>query len=451
MINFQCIVQMDIIKQNKILLATIGLAFIISLTHSFYFKLESIVDARAYDKIAVNLSQGRGYLEDVGVPLSKDFAIARVGPGYEFFLAGAYKIFGHQYWPIWLAQAMFQALTVLIVYLTAREIFAKNWHPAIGLAAAALVAGSPDLIVASSMLLTENLAVFLLVAALYFFFRFFNQGGRVNLILFPAFYFSAVLVRSQLSLMALIFLVFFIWRKQWKQLAVFVLVALVFFAPWIIRNYSIFDEFIPFNASLGYNLWVGNHPGASGEMAIDYQPIIDYNETHSPFEVNREGIKQFELFVLQHPAEFVKITLKRISIFFSFSRPTGFWPNFSEIQKIATAAFSSIYSVIIFTFGFAGIWLAFKNSPPPQKNLLKYFLWLALMIPLGVIFILVETRYRYPLYPFLAVFGGYAIFVAYQNFKKIIQPLATAFLILLANTTLDVFNNLERIFKYLGK
>ena len=438
------------ISENKIIILIVLAALAISLVHSFYFQLEPIVDAAAYDRIAQNLAAGRGYLEWQNALVQNDFSIARVGPGYEFFLAGVYKIFGHHYWPIWILQAIFHALTVLFVYLTAKEIFKSRWGVLIGISAAALIAFSPDLIVASSMLLTENLAVFLLAACLYFFVRYWRENDWLDTVVLAIFFALAVLVRSQLVLLAIVFFALFLARKDWKKIVIFLAVAVLFFIPWVVRNYQIYKTFIPFNAALGYNLWNGNHPGASGEMEVDYQPLIDYHASHTPLEVNREGIKQFREFVFQRPGEFIELTLKRISIFFSFSRPTGFWPNFSKLQQIITAALSSVYSVLVFTLGFAGMWLAFKNAAPPQKNLLKYFLWLTLMIPLGVIFILVETRYRYPIYPLLAIFGGYAIYCARFRWAEFTNTAAFVFLILLANTLVDFFSNLERIFKYMG-
>jgi len=438
-------------KTNKILIIIVVLSFCLSLGHSFYFRIKPVVDARAYNQIALNLISGKGYTEDEGVSLQNDTAIVRVGPGYEFFLAGVYKIFGYHVWLIWFLQAIFHALTVLFVYLISKEIFSKNWHQLIGLAAAALVAFSPDLIVASSMLLTENLAVFLLVAYVYFFIRYLNQRTWQNLIIFTLFFAVAVMVRSQLAIMALIFLAAFIVKKEWRKIAVFLLLLAISFAPWLIRNYEVYKTFIPFSAAAGYDLWEGNHSGASGEMEINYQPLIEYMSAHPPLEVNQEGIRQFKEFVFHYPLEFLQITLKRISIFFSFSRPTGFWPSFSQPQKLVTAALSAIYSVLIFTLGLAGIWLSFKEITGQEKSRLKFLLAAAIAIPLGIIFIVVETRYRYPLYPFLAIFGGYAVFSLRQNFSRVISVLASTFLILLANTAIDVFRNLDRIFNYLVK
>ena len=162
--------------------------------------------------------------------------------------------------------------------------------------------------------------------------------------------------------------------------------------------------------------------------------------------IAEKGVEEFKIFVLERPFEFFKITLKRISIFWSFARPTGFWPGFSNMQKAATAVFSAIYSVIIFTLGIGGIWLAFKELNPKNRTALKNILAAALSVPLGIIFIVVETRYRYPIYPFLAVFGGYAWHSLFNNFSKTSKILFIVFFLLLLNASVDILRNLDLIF-----
>src|SRR3989338_10695787 len=187
---------LDTIKNQKLLIAFVFLSFFISFAHSLYFRIEPSVDARAYDKIAVNLINGRGYSEETDVPLEKDFSIVRVGPGYEFFLALVYKTFGHKYGAVWFFQGIFHALTALFVFFLSKRIFKDAWRPPIGFAAASLIAFSPDLILASSMLLTENLAVFLIALASYFFFRYFNEAKWRDFLFFTLFFSFSVFVRS---------------------------------------------------------------------------------------------------------------------------------------------------------------------------------------------------------------------------------------------------------------
>ncbi len=95
---------------------------------SFYVADHPRVDARAYDRIAWNLAQGFGYVEDVSMAETpvKDDAIIRVGPGYQFFLAGVYVMAGHQYWVVWLLHALLRGASVVLIYMIARQLFTST-------------------------------------------------------------------------------------------------------------------------------------------------------------------------------------------------------------------------------------------------------------------------------------------------------------------------------------
>ncbi|MCX6731760.1 MAG: hypothetical protein NTX55_02105 [Candidatus Parcubacteria bacterium] len=238
-------------------------------------------------------------------------------------------------------------------------------------------------------------------------------------------------------------MILFVARREWLKMIFFFLIVVLLFSPWILRNYGKYGILMPFNAALGYNLWNGNHLGASGEMEINYQPLIDYAKDHTSIETHQKGIEEFKNFILHYPLGFAKITLKRISIFFSFSRPSGFWPDFTPKQQAVSAFLSLIYSVIIFTLGIAGAVLSLKNFLGEEKKKIRLFAALAICIPVSVIFILVESRYRYPLYPFLAVFGGFFVSEIISNKEKI-KGLIIPFVVLFLNSILDFSLNFTR-------
>src|SRR3989338_7804568 len=132
--------------QRNVLLVFLCAFFLISILYSFYFRIEPAVDARAYDNIARNIVQGNGYRESLDVPISNDNSIIRVGPGYEFFLAIIYFIFGHYYEVVWIMQALLLTLTAFLVFLLGKEIFRDQWTFGVGLVSAGLIGFSPDLI-----------------------------------------------------------------------------------------------------------------------------------------------------------------------------------------------------------------------------------------------------------------------------------------------------------------
>lgn len=426
----------------RIVAILVTAVFCVSLVHSFYFKINPAVDARAYDKIAMNIVEGDGYIEDDTVPVEKDFSIARVGPGYELFLAGVYKIFGHHYEIVWILHALFLALSALLAFLISKQVLGDSWNFTIGVSALALVGFSPDLIIISSMLMTETLGIFLMLLCVYSFLKYYEGRNWISFLVFTACFVLATFVRSQMATFLVVFLVMFILKKDWKKMVLFLALVILLFSPWVIRNYLVYDAFIPFNAALGHNLWTSSYVGATGEME-PYAPQGEYLAKYGALATHKEGIEVFKKFVWEHPVEFAKITLKRISIFFSFSRPTGFWPTFSAKQQAGTAFFSLIYSVFVFILGISGAVLFWKRKNISKEKFL-YFLAFAVLIPASIMFILVETRYRFALYPFLAVFGGLAVseIVSKRNIKFLIWPAV----ILFANSVLDFVLNFGKFY-----
>ena len=71
------------------------------------------------------------------------------------------------------------------------------------------------------------------------------------------------------------------------------------------------------------------------------------------------------------------------------------------------------------------------------------------MIIPDIVFLIVETRYRYPVYPFFALFAGYyaAYLLRYGTFFE--RPLLLSFGVLSLNAIFDALRNLDRILERL--
>ena len=431
-------------KTATILTAIILASLAASLSYSFYFKIRPAVDAAAYDRIAWNLVQGSGYKENSALSYDEDIAILRVGPGYQFFLAGIYFIFGRSYEAAWIINALLHVLTALLAYFLSKEIFRESWSRVFGFASAAFIGFSPDLITMSGMLMTETPAVFLVILSAYLFFKYVNAARQplYLLILLALVFGFAVLVRTPAVLLVLPIFYYFFSKKQFAGLAVFVLMLVVVFAPWTIRNYKIYNTFIPTTGVLGYDLLVGNHPGASGELE-PYEPAERYIYEYGRTEGNRLALKEVLSFIFFNPLEFLKITINRISIYFSFARPTGFWFHLNGMARALTLVLSAIYSVLIFGLGFWGIY-RIKVLPAIDKERAGRLFWLTLMMPLAVIFIIVETRYRFLSYPFFAVFAGFGLLDLFEK-RPEFKPALVIWGALFLNSAYDIASNLGRI------
>src|SRR3989344_9637816 len=94
------------IYQKRLLWAIVSGAFIISLLHSFYYRIPPTVDAATYDEIAINVVEGRGFrLDGPEIPLGMDRAVGRVVAGDQLFPAAVYGVFGHHITLIWVIPA----------------------------------------------------------------------------------------------------------------------------------------------------------------------------------------------------------------------------------------------------------------------------------------------------------------------------------------------------------
>lgn len=435
--------------------AVMGAALFLSVAYSFYFQIPSLVDARGYDRIAWNLVQGNGYREDASLSYDADIAILRVGPGYQFFLAALYAVFGHHLAAVWVANAILLALTAGIVYLLARRIFRSSPHRfAIGVVAALFIAFSPDLITIAGMVMTETLGVFLVALSALCFFWYLDLRdentrwlvSRGALVLAAAVFAYAVMVRTPAALLFLPFLYVWFRRRRFADMAVFVAVAVLIFTPWIARNYAIYHAFIPTNLAFGYDLLAGNHIGATGEFEpfkLNEKLVTDYGR----IEGNTVALREAFAFIAAHPIEFLKLTANRISIYFSIARPTGFWFHLQGWERALTLALSAFYSAILFFFGFLGIYKMFRLDPENRARA-GFLAALFLMMPLSIIFIIVETRYRFLSYPFLAVFAGFAIASGFRRSEW--RGVIAIAVLLISNSFVDALRNLDRVYERLA-
>ncbi|MDP3999633.1 MAG: glycosyltransferase family 39 protein [bacterium] len=436
---------MELSKNQKLILAAVLLGvFICGLAYSFYFRIPPAVDARAYDSIARNIVAGNGYRGSLEGPLDQDNSIMRVGPGYEFFLAAIYFIIGYSYEVIWVIQAFLLALSALLVFGVSRQVFKDNWSFSAGIVAAVLIGFSPDLITMQGMLMTETLGVFLITLSAYLFFRYFNSQRRswpIILLLGLAMG-AAGSVRTPALFLFLPILFYCFRAKQWNHGLLVLCGAAIIFTPWIIRNYIVFNAFVPTNLAYGVDLLAGNHLGATGEL--EPYPLADqYLEQYGLVAGSRQLTKETLKFMAFHPLEFLKITFYRISIYFSFARPTGFWFHLHGLSRGLTLALSAIYSAILFILGFWGI-LKIKNLAGADKTRAQFLTALLIMMPLAVVGIIVETRYRMLVYPFFAVFAGYGLRELLSGRLAWKSALYVS-LFLILNTIFDAWRNLERV------
>lgn len=229
---------------------------------------EPVWDGHYYHFGATRIAAGLGYSEDVligGVPTWKPWCHYPVG--YSGLLGFVYRLLGAELWVAPLTNAVFGALTAVLVFLLARRFLA--WPRAV--LAGALCAGHPGLIAYTALLMTEPLSAFTLllcgvIAATFAASVWGWLGAGVVLGL-------GTLVRPT-ALLAVPWLWFifagvgvaggvhwFSGRRGWMRplvsTALAALVTLATIAPWTLRNCAVMDGCALVSTNGGWNLAIG--------------------------------------------------------------------------------------------------------------------------------------------------------------------------------------------------
>jgi hypothetical protein len=428
-------------RKHTILLAALLLAvFACSLAYAFGFRIQPMVDARWYDTIAWNLAGGKGFrLLDSGT-LADDPAIGAVGPGYEYFLAGAYGIFGHHLEPVWILQSLLHTLNALFVFLLARQVIPESprrfffaWL------AAAFYGLNPDLILMAAMLFTETLYLtLLLIAALGMAAFAANSSAKAAFATAVALA-CAILVRPIALLPLVVFLVLLVVKKKPLWVVGVLVIQLMAIGPWAWRNTALYGRFVPLTAAGGYDLWVGNNPQADGEE-IPAKDVSEYKDRYGFLAADRYGAEQYVKFLMHSPIQFLALQGIKTAKFFSVIRTSAWWFHLSGIARALTFFLSAGFFILLLLLGIPGIYSSLRDGPGPARILSA----LALSVPVAVIPIVVTSRLRYPMYPFLAVLAALAAFRYREGALSRRSILLTAGLII-AVTLMDIIISAPQI------
>jgi 4-amino-4-deoxy-L-arabinose transferase-like glycosyltransferase len=203
-----------------------------------------------------------------------------------------------------------------------------------------------------------------------------------------------------------------------------------------------YQKFIVTSAIIGYNVWVGNNPESkyTGELA-GTEEINRYTNEKGLFAADEKGKQEVLHLLVSHPLEFISLQLTKTSIYFSAARPAAFWFHLHSLPQLLTIIFSSIFAYAIFTFGLAGLWrMAWRSD-----LFSRIFVLLSLAAPIGVIWVVAETRYRYQIYPMLIVLGVLFLHDFLKDKKAHWKVLVTSLLLVTANTAFDLLQNSVRV------
>jgi len=349
--------------------------------------------------LANTLLHHQGYSSPFGVPAGPTAFIA---PGYPTLIAGIFLLFGSDTFAsavvIILLHIAVSLVTIGLMIHIARTILDRQtatvagWVWAISLPLLFL----PEIFWESS--LSECALVGVIALAL----RCRRQPSTAQWILLGALCGIIALINPALSFSLIAILGWLAWqtRRVSRTSPILGLLALaVVFAPWPIRNAVRFHAFIPLRSTVGFEMWMGNRPGATGRLDESVYPMFNQQELASylakgEVAYTRGKNDQAMAYIRANPGVFAKLTLRRIYRFWS---GTG--------NKDTNITYM-IHGLLTAVFGFLGLFLLYRNGHRSFAVLMTLPL---LLFPVPYYITHAEFRYRLNIDPLMTILAAYAV------------------------------------------
>jgi hypothetical protein len=349
--------------------------------------------------LANSLIHGLGYSSPFGVDTGPTAFIA---PGYPTLVAAVFLVFGSDSFAsaitIMLLQLVVCLCTIWLMMHVARETFGER---AANLAGAFWAVSIPVLWM-PTVFWETSISACSVMGMIAFALRCRRHPTKAAWMLWGT---SAALVGltnpallpSILAIMGLV--AYETWHVARAAPLLGLLALLVVFAPWPIRNAYRFHAFIPLRSTVGFELWMGNRPGATGYLDVTLFPMFDKKElqaylTEGEVGYTRGKTEQAWTYIRANPRIFVTLTIRR---FFRFWTGTGN-PNGSP--------FYPLFMVPTTAFGLTGLVMLYRRRMRCIADLMALPL---LLFPLPYYITHAEFRYRLNIDPLLTILSAYAV------------------------------------------
>lgn len=337
--------------------------------------------------IALSLESGHGFSSPFGFPSGPTALLA---PGYPLLITGAVRLFGAGQFAAFVLIFLNILLSLITLWLVAR-VARRHFGMRTSNLAGILFALCTPMLIAPVYIWDTCLSALIVTAAIAVAPSLGRSSQRFLLVGIGSA--LAILVNPALSLV--LFAIFFwsAWRARffpWIGLAAFLIV----FSPWPIRNALVMHSFIPLRTSFGYELWMGNHPGADGNLPWGLGPRDSPSDRRlflENGEVNYAHLKTTLAcsYISAHPWQFAQLTGKRV---------VRFWAGTGEAP--GGPSHKTIYLSVL---AFAGVALLIWR----RQSVILFAIPL-LIFPLPYYITHAEVRYQFVLDPLLAILAAYA-------------------------------------------
>jgi len=390
-------------SKEKYLLTLIFLfAFIIRLVFVLGSNDMPSSDASVYDKLALSISQNKGYINKDGT------AHSWYPPFYPFFLSVIYRLFGHSYTAVRVIQSILGASSCLLIYLIGKRVCGI---------AVARVAGFVSIVYfpfikSAELLLTELVFMVLLLLIVRYVLKIQKDARFKNCVILGLLLGVALLTKYIMSLFPLFIVFVFIYLKRehptynLKKYTIVLLFFILSISPWIIRNWNVYHKFVPVSPHTGIAFYTSFRPpgGIFGFIATKDDPVVReaYNIPSLSLRSNFL-IKKTLDFIVNNPKEVLVLELKKILYL---------WAPF-DWEIVGGRWFNLLY-VVMLPFFIWGVFLTFKD----------FGRFLPILLP--IIYFQVMTlvfygspRFRLPIEPYIFILSTMGILECWGRIFKI--------------------------------
>jgi Dolichyl-phosphate-mannose-protein mannosyltransferase len=348
--------------------------------------------------LAHSLSCGHGLSSPFGGSTGPSAFLA---PGYPAILGLIFRLFGSYSFTsaavLMGLQTSFAVLTVAVIMHVARRLFGALPANLAG----AFWAVSPPLLWLPAVAWETGFSALLLIGMVALAMDGVNKPGNGPWAVTGAYCGLAMLVNPSLMLALFAILGWAFcqnrFARRYQPLICF-LVFLALFAPWPIRNALVLHAFIPFRSNFGYEVWQGNHAGATGRFDATLEPLQnkhEYSDYASKGEVaymqNKSALA--EVYIRAHPGEFIRLSARRMARFWTGG---GYEAGSAVIES---------HALLTSLLGLLGLAVLFKQ----QRTVAVLFLLPVIVFPLPYYITHPDFRFRLLLDPLLTILSAYAV------------------------------------------
>lgn len=329
-----------------------------------------IKDPLGYHELAIELLQTKSF---------ENYGAFRT-PIYPLFIALIYFFWGVKPWNVMLVQIGVDSLTVIIVFLLAKEIFEDK---RIAIASSLLYAFNILSVLYCNKLFSEILFTFVLTVSILFFIKGLKQNKNISFIISGLLVGTATLVRPISMYLPLCLAVIFVFNK-YRSLRMlhnytgFICSFLIIIGIWQIRNYVSYGHY-SLSSIKGYNLYEYNaamlmaniHKIDIGQARDRLDDNNDIHAIENPLDRSDAKAQRAIQYILEHPFNYALMHLGGIPSFFS-----GLSRNKIFVAFRLEDPFKN------FKIDYSNLWRSFKNAL--QCSAQEYFITVALLVFLSL-------------------------------------------------------------------